>query len=113
MTGMEKRVHSICKQIRLTPQEAKELAKKAAASGMTESSYMRLMISQKPNDYPEIRMQLRELINEVNHIGNNINQIAKSHNAGFSSADDKGRLFAYMKRLNTKLNEAVEQIGNQ
>lgn len=110
---MEKRVHSICKQIRLTPQEAAELSKKASDSGMTESSYMRLMISQKPNDYPEIRVQLRELINEVNHIGNNINQIVKSHNSGFFSADDKSRLFAYMKKLNTKVDEAVKQIGNQ
>lgn len=30
---------------------------------------------QKPNDYPEIRILLRELINEVNHIGININQM--------------------------------------
>lgn len=32
---------------------------------MTESEYLRFMISQKPTDYPEMRILLRELINEV------------------------------------------------
>ena len=45
--------------------------------GMTDSDYMRFLLSQKPEDYPEIRQMLSELINEVNHIGNNINQIAR------------------------------------
>ena len=80
---------------------------------MTESAYLRLMIRQKPNDYPEIRLLLKELINEINHIGNNINQIVKNHNAQFYSADDKTRLFAYMKKLNKAVDEAVRKIGNQ
>ena len=51
------------------------LAKKAGESGMCEADYLRLLISQKPNDYPEVRELLKELINEVNRIGININQI--------------------------------------
>lgn len=31
------------------------LAKKAGESGMCEADYLRLLISQKPNDYPEVR----------------------------------------------------------
>lgn len=110
---MEKRIYSFNKHIRLTPEENKMLMEKAKASGMSDSSYLRLMISQKPNDYPEIRQLLRDLINEINHIGVNINQIVKSYNEGFYSDVDKTRLYAYMKKLNGKVDEAVKYIGNQ
>ena len=68
------------------------LADKAQQANMTESEYLRLMISQKPSDYPEIRVLLRELINEVNHIGTNINQIVHNHNSGIYS--EAGSLYA-------------------
>jgi hypothetical protein len=67
------------------------LADKAEQAGVNESEYLRLLISQKPNDYPEIRTLLKELINEVNHIGTNINQIVHNHNFVFYSEDDKDR----------------------
>ena len=47
------------------PEEAKMLAKKACDNGMNEAEYIRLLISQKPNDYPEVRKILKELINEM------------------------------------------------
>ena len=50
------------------------MQKKACDNGMNEAEYIRLLISQKPNDYPEVRKILKELINEVNRIGININQ---------------------------------------
>lgn len=96
----------------MTPEEAKILGVKALEAGMDESAYLRLMISQKPNDYPEIRKFLKELINEVNRIGVNINQIVFNNNSGFYSEDDKNRLFAYMRKLNTRVDEAVTTIGN-
>ncbi len=110
---MIKRVHSVSKLVRMTPEEANALTRKAEAAGMNESAYIRLMLTQKPNDYPEIRQLLKELINEVNHIGININQIVKNHNSELYSNEDKARLFAYMKKLNIRVNEAVVQIGNQ
>ena len=93
--------------------EAEMLAKKAGESGMCEADYLRLLISQKPNDYPEVRKLLKELINEVNRIGININQIVFNNNAGLYSKEDKTQLVAYMRKLNKKVNEAVVQIGNQ
>ena len=93
--------------------EAEMLAKKAGESGMCEADYLRLLISQKPNDYPEVRELLKELINEVNRIGININQIVFNNNAGLYSKEDKTQLVAYMRKLNKKVNEAVVQIGNQ
>lgn len=89
------------------------LVKKAGESGMCEADYLRLLISQKPNDYPEVRKLLKELINEVNRIGININQIVFNSNAGLYSKDDKAQLVAYMRKLNQKVNEAVVKIGNQ
>lgn len=110
---MEKRQHSVSKLLRITPNEAKLLKEKAEKAGMTESEYLRLMISQKPNDYQEIRQLLRDLINEVNRIGVNINQITYNHNAGFYSEEDKERLIAYMRKLNTAVAKVVDMVGNQ
>ena len=50
------------KKFRISPEEAKVLANKVELANMTESEYLRLMISQKPNDYPKIRILLKELI---------------------------------------------------
>ena len=76
------------------PGEAKMLAKKACDNGMNEAEYIRLLISQKPNDYPEVRKLLKELINEVHRIGININQIVFNNNAGLYSKEDKTQLIA-------------------
>lgn len=110
---MADKVHSVRKTLRLMPEEAKELAKKAKGNGMNEAEYIRLLISQKPNDYPEVRKLLKELINEINRIGININQIVFNNNSGLYSKDDKMQLIAYMRKLNQKIDEAVRQIGNQ
>lgn len=106
-------IHTVRKTLRLMPKEAGELAEKSKAAGMSEAEYLRLLISQKPNDYPEIREQLKNLINEVNRIGININQIVFHHNAGLYSKDDKTQLIAYMRKLNRLVNEAVGKVGNQ
>ena len=95
------------------PQEAKVLSDKAKANGMNEAEYIRLLISQKPNDYPEVRKLLKELINEINRIGININQIVFNSNAQLYSRKDKEQLVAYMKKLNQSVGEAVVKIGNQ
>ena len=102
---------TLVKKFRLSPREASMLAVKAQQANMTESEYLRLMISQKPNDYPEIRILLRELINEVNHIGRNINQIVRNHNSGMYSEDDKERLVAYMRKLNTEVNNVYKTVN--
>jgi len=94
------------------PEEAKMLSGKAHAANMNEAEYLRLLISQKPNDYPEIRKLLKDLINEVNHIGTNIYQIVHNNNSALYMKADKERLVAYMKKLNVAVKEAVVMIGN-
>lgn len=102
---------TMIKKFRISPDEAVVLADKAQKEGMTESEYLRFLISQKPNDYPEIKILLKELINEINHIGTNINQIVHNHNAGFYSEADKDRLVAYMRKLNVEVNKVYETIN--
>lgn len=106
-------IHCVKKTLRLMPKEAQQLSEKAKEAGMCEADYLRLLITQKPKDYPEIRILLRELINEVNAIGNNINQITRNHNSKLYRSEDRELLTAYMKKLNLLVKEAVEQIGNQ
>ena len=106
---MADKVHCIRKTLRLMPEEAKMLAKKACDNGMNEAEYIRLLISQKPNDYPEVRKILKELINEVNRIGININQIVFNNNAGLYSKEDKTQLIAYMRKLNQKVKKQIPE----
>jgi len=105
-------IHCIKKTLRLMPVEAKMLAEKAKVAGMCEADYIRLLISQKPNDYPQIRKLLKDLINEINHIGTNVNQIVHSNNMELYLKEDKERLFAYMRKLNVTVQEVVAQIGD-
>lgn len=56
---------------------------------------------------------LRELINEVNHIGTNINQIVHNNNSGLYSDTDKEQLVAYMRKLNVEVNKVYEVISER
>ena len=106
-------IHSVKKTLRLTAEEADRLREKAAEAGMNEAEYLRLLISQKPNDYPEIRKLLKQFVNEINHIGVNINQIFHHHNYELYSRSDREQLLAYMRKLNTTAKEVEAKIGNQ
>ena len=110
MAGEKK---TVVKPFRMTEKEAEQLKSDAGRQGLKESEYIRLLLSQKPNDYPEIRILLRELINEVNAIGNNINQITRNHNSKLYREQDRELLYAYMKKLNLLVKEVVEILGNQ
>ena len=105
MAGEKK---TVVKPFRMTEKEAEKLKSDAKQRGMKESEYIRLLMSQKPNDYPEIRILLRDLINEVNAIGNNINQIAH-----WANKEKRELLSAYMKKLNLLVKEVVDTLGNQ
>ena len=109
---MAGRKHSVSKILRLSIEEAKVLEIKASAANMSETAYLRILISQKPNDYPEIRKMLNTLINEINHIGVNINQITHNHNSELYSKIDKENLKSYMIKINAELKKVVNLIGN-
>lgn len=103
---------SLRKAYRLTEEQNAELQEKVRELGMTESEFIRLLITQRPKDYPEIRQMLNGLINEVNRIGVNINEIVHNNNSVLYSDSDKTRLMAYMQKLNEMVNKAVTDIGD-
>lgn len=101
----------VTKHYRLTKEEAAAFRKKAEEAGMSESDYFRLLITQEPNDYPEIRVGIKTLINEVNRIGVNINEIVYNNNSKLYRTADKERLIAYMRRLDETVAKAVDDFG--
>lgn len=103
-------IHCVKKTLRLMPKEAEELSEKAEQAKMCEADYLRLLITQKPNDYPEIRLLLKALINEVNAIGNNINQITRNYNSKLYRIEDRELLTAYMKKLNLLVKDVVSAV---
>ena len=72
---------------RVSEGEAKLLRQRAKEHEMNESEYLRMMINQRPNDYPKVAALIKQLVNEVNHIGVNINQIVKNYNSSFYSVE--------------------------
>ena len=79
--------------LNLMQQEVELLKKKSESYGMTRSEYLRNLIvfgsvraQSKLSD-----SQFQDLLNELNHIGVNINQIARSVNAGIARAADARR----------------------
>ena len=94
------------KEIRLSPEELEELRRKEEEQGLKESQYMRMLITNRPRDYPDLLEAMQSLTNEVNHIGININQITKNNNSGLYHESDKKRLYVYMKQIK----EAVKQV---
>lgn len=101
----------IVKHFRLTKEEAEAFSRLAQQAGMKESEYFRLLITQKPNDYPQLRSGIKSLINEVNRIGVNINEIVHNNNSRLYREQDKIHLIAYMRRLNETVEKAVDGFG--
>ena len=96
------------KAIRFTDYEIKRIERDAEERGMNFSQYIRFLTKNKPGEHIEVIKVFKELINEINHIGNNVNQIARSCNWGFYTEEDKKILFAYMREINYKVNELIE-----
>lgn len=109
--GMSRRNDIIC--FRVTKEEKKKLQEMAKEYGVTESEFLRRQIRQRPSDYPEIKILMGHLINEINHVGVNINQIVKRNNAGFYEEKDMVRLEAYMRKICDELHAGLGKIDKE
>lgn len=78
--------------------------------GVTDSQYLRMLITNRPRDYPTIRQELQRLNNEINHIGVNINQIVHNNNSKLYLEEDKHRLYVLMKRLKDVVNQILDKL---
>ena len=54
----------VVKHYRMTTKDARVFHEKAEQAGMTEAEYFRLLITQQPNDYLEIRSGLKDFVND-------------------------------------------------
>lgn len=87
-----------------------ELRRQADEMGVSESQFLRMLITNRPRDYPAIRQELQRLNNEINHIGVNINQIVHNHNSRLYSEEDRHRLYVLMKRLKDLIQQVIEKL---
>ena len=79
---MQNRKYELC--LRLTAEERKRLEQDAQCCGLSKTAYLRRLITgaelkARPSQ------EIKELRTEIHHIGNNINQIARSVNAGIAT----------------------------
>ena len=92
--------------IELTLEQYATLCAKAKKSGLTKRAFIvrllnRQEIRERPNE------EIRRLRTEIHQIGNNINQIARSVNAGIADAADVKRGLYMLNQIY----EILYQIG--
>lgn len=76
--------------IELTPAQYQWLVAQARQCGLSQRAYLVRLIEGTPvRARPS--QEIKELRTEIHHIGNNINQIARSVNAGIARAEDAKR----------------------
>lgn len=85
---MNEEPYKIC--LRLNADEAQKLIMNAKTCGLTRTAYLRRLL----NGYdlkPRPSAEMEALRTEIHQIGNNINQIARSVNAGIAKPEDAER----------------------
>lgn len=75
--------------IELTQEQYQLLCRQAQDCGLTKRAYLAQLIEGTPVKARPTQ-EIRELRTEIHRIGNNINQIARSVNAGIATAEDAG-----------------------
>ncbi|NCB63537.1 MAG: plasmid mobilization relaxosome protein MobC [Clostridia bacterium] len=80
--------YEIC--LRLSQEEKNHLESSARRCGLSRTAYLRrLILGAEVKARPS--QEVKELRTEIHHIGNNINQIARSVNAGIATPEDAKR----------------------
>ena len=83
-------------------------------AGGNLSSYIRqLMLSQSTSTNPELQKELQELRIELNRIGVNVNQIAKSNNKGFYRKEDPKQLLENQEAIITLFQQILDKINSK
>ena len=100
---MKKETMKCRKEIRLYSWELEELQKQAEKMGLSDSQYLRMMITNRPRDYPEIRQELERMNQEIN-------QITHNNNSALYSREDKHRLYVFLKQIKTLVSQVQERL---
>ena len=84
--------------IELTQQQYQLLCRQAKQSGLTKRAYLARLIEGQPVK-ARPSQEIKELRTEIHHLGNNINQIARSVNAGIAKPEDAKRGLYLLDRV--------------
>ena len=76
--------------IELTPEQYQLLSGNARQCGLSKRTFIVRLLEGKPVQVRPSQV-IKDLRTEIHHIGNNINQIARSVNAGIARAEDAKR----------------------
>lgn len=110
-------MHADVLSVRISKGQSEYLADRSEFYGITVSVYVRRLIDEARNKEKkkymdkETLIALRQLTNEINHIGININQIVHNVNSGFYSDMDKQQLNRHMDKIEILLNKAASSLG--
>ena len=85
---MKKEKHHL--HIELTPEQYQQLSAQAKQCGLSKRAYLVRLIEGMPVK-ARPSQEIKELRTEIHHIGNNINQIARSVNQGIAKTEDARR----------------------
>ena len=109
---------NIAKQFRVTEEQNQHIIQECKNLGINESQFLRRLVDfDRGIQVSRITMEQyqinKELIYEINRIGNNINQIAKNVNSHVYYEADKRELFVMMKKVEQLLADNLQQAENQ
>ena len=98
--------HELC--LRLNAKEAEKLKADAKKCGLSRSVYLRRLIMKapikaRPQEY------IKKLYAEINHIGNNINQIARSVNAGIATPETAAEALLLLRKVYDLMEKAADR----
>lgn len=99
-------------KMRLSPEEKNTLISKAKQAQLSQSELMRKLITGE-NVYEfnkDLVQGIKDMTNEINKIGVNINQIVHNLNMGKYTDYEKRKLFAYMQELYDRLSSLEKKI---
>ena len=95
---------TVPKHFRITAEQQKHLEMQCEKYGINSSEYLRRLIEADRGNKEQYSSQedfldRKQLIYEINRIGNNINQIVKNVNMHYYTEYEKKKLFALMKKV--------------
>ena len=106
-------IRTVLKAVRVTEEEAMQLARQAEEYQMTESGYMRrkLFYGSQPRLPPETNEMLQRLIEQERRVGININQVVRSCNSKrFITKEDYQLLVKYLEEICRSYQQFYQQL---
>lgn len=100
---------SVRKSFRMSEEDEQFLRNQCDLYDMNDSEYFRYLLNKEKNSSvsairpKEEFLAIKELTDEINHIGININQIVRNVNMLFYSEHEKRKLFALMEEIKKKV----------